>query len=116
MDPLNYIEALSADFLHHLVSFLAGGFLLSLLVLGVNKRRISAAKQELNVEKNNQFTVAITTSHEEIVALKDHYRELAGDEDSTTNKAYKENYRKYTFYTQVYSYSLALMKHGWTRS
>jgi hypothetical protein len=108
-----YTEAFSATPLHHTLSLAIGFCIAVALMLLLQRRKISAAIQTLNIEKNEQFKVAITSSFEEIVEMKRHYSELAQKEESKHTNAYRENYPKYVFYTQVYSYSLALQKHGW---
>lgn len=111
-----YTEAFSATPLLHTLS-LAIGFCMALaLMLLLQRRMISATIQTLNIEKNEQFKAAITSSLEEVVEMKRHYSELARKEESKHTNAYRENYPKYVFYTQVYSYALALKKHGWVKS
>ena len=110
-----YTEAFSATPLHHTLS-LAIGFCIALaLMLLLQRRKISVTIQTLNIEKNEQFKVAINSSLGEIVEMKTYYSELAQKEKSKQNNAYRENYSRYVFYTQVYSYALALQKHGWEK-
>ena len=111
-----YTEAFSATPLHHTLSLAIGFCIAVALMLLLQRRKISAAIQALNIEKNEQFKVAITSSLEEIVEVKTHYSELAQKEKSKQSDVYRENYPRYVFYTQVYSYALALNKHGWLKA
>ena len=111
-----YTEALSATPLHHTFSLAIGFCIAVVLMLLLQRRKISATTQAVNVEKNEQFRVAITSSLEEIIEMKTHHSELAQKEKSKQSDAYRENYPRYVFYTQAYSYALALQKHGWIKS
>ena len=112
---MSYQAALSSDFANHLLSLLIGAALMFFLMRAACKRQVESAKVQLNIEKNEQFKIAITTSYEDVVRRKEHHNTLArqeGGDGKTPN--WNEHYPQYAFYTQVYSYSLALQKHGWS--
>ena len=111
-----YTEALSADFPNHVMSIAIGVCVAIAVALVIHRRKLEESVQALNIQKNEQFKVAITLSFDEIVDTKRHYSELANGEQSRDSNIYQENYPKYVFYTQVYSYALALKKHGWIKS
>jgi hypothetical protein len=109
-----YLAALTADTLHHTLTFLIAAGAVFFVMSAWNKDRIKEATSLLHVAKNAQFRTAITTSIDEIYRIKDHHSKMVHDaNESGDKKTYGEHYPRYAFYTEVISYSLALKKHGW---
>ena len=109
-----YRDALSADTIHHAITFLIAAIAVFIVMSAWGKDRIKEATSALHIEKNDQFRTAITTSIDEIYCIKDHHWKLAHDAEKSGDKqTHKEHYSRYAFYTEVISYSLALKKHGW---
>ena len=106
-----------ADLLIYLVCFSLGVLVSGGVGYLYLNRRISQVTTDLNIEKNSQFKVAITSSHEDIVKVKEQHSRLLNEAAESGDKSSEgEHRRQYIFYTQVYSYSLALQKHRWSRS
>ena len=117
MSIAEYLHALSADTLHHTITFVITAVTVFLVMAQWGKLRLEESISALQVEKNDQFRAAITTSFDEVVQIMNHHSKLSYDAQKSGDvKTRTENYPRYALYAEVYSYALALKKHGWKQT